>query len=184
MNHKRIHSTAKPSQAVLSPSDMQHRKNYSIWVLLQQAKDSMLDVREYNLNKINLSNTEASILSIIQLIEHTPNLKPTPSEISRWLVREPHTISSLLSRMGKKGLITRTHDTERKNQVIVSISEKGYEKLRSSMEDTSIDAIFGHCSEAEMSSLFKCLLLLRDNSLAYLDKAPCIYPSAETWKDL
>jgi DNA-binding MarR family transcriptional regulator len=40
-------------------------------------------------------------------------------------VREPHTITKLLHRMEKVGLVTKTNDLEKKNMVGVSITEKG-----------------------------------------------------------
>jgi DNA-binding MarR family transcriptional regulator len=49
----------------------------------------------------------------------------TPAEISRWLLREPHSVSGILERMEKNGLIKRVKDLERRNMIRVTFTEKG-----------------------------------------------------------
>ena len=63
------------------------------------------------------------------------NLKEiaTPAEISRWLMRKPHTITHLLNRMEKCGQIKKVKDLKRKNQIRIALTEKGkrdYDRIK------------------------------------------------------
>ena len=51
--------------------------------------------------------------------------KATPVELSRQLLRKHHSITGLLLRMEKKGLIIRNKDLKRKNMIRVSMTDKG-----------------------------------------------------------
>ena len=83
-------------------------QDYNLWVLLHQAKDAVFKAREKELSQYGISAMEAAALFIIQAIGD----KATPAEISRWIFREHHTVTALLSRMEKKGLITKVKDLE------------------------------------------------------------------------
>jgi len=64
--------------------------------------------------------------------------RATPSEISRWLLREPHSTSGLITRMEKDGLVTKVDDLERKNMLRVAMTEKGREAYEKSTDRESI----------------------------------------------
>lgn len=150
---------------------------YSIWILLQQTKDAMLDAREAKLKKLGISAAEASVLMVLDIIHGTDGIKPTPSEIGRWIVREPHTVSTLLIRMEKKGLIQRIHDSERRNQVLIFMTEQGYDKFHLAMQDTVVDDIIGkNLTEQQQTALRELLTVLRNATFEHLDKEICFEP--------
>ena len=150
---------------------------YAIWILLQQTKDAMLDAREANLKKLGISAAEASVLMVLDIIHSTPGIKPTPSEIGRWIVREPLTVSTLLIRMEKKGLIQRIHDSERKNQVLIFMTEQGYDKFALAMQDTVVDGIISKSlTDEQQATLRELLTILRNATFEHLDKEICFEP--------
>jgi DNA-binding MarR family transcriptional regulator len=51
--------------------------------------------------------------------------KATPAAISRHILRQPHTVSALVDRMVKRGLVKKVKDLDRKNLVRVVMTEKG-----------------------------------------------------------
>lgn len=147
--------------------------DYEIWVLLHQAKDAAFKAREKELSQYGISNREAAVLFIIQAIGG----KAIPAEISRWLFREHHTVTALLSRMEKKGLITKAKDSHRKNLWEVSLAEKGQNAYRQSIKRESIHMAMSVLSENERRLLRTCLKKVRDQALKHSVREPILpYP--------
>ena len=136
-------------------------QDYNLWVLLHQAKDAVFKAREKELSQYGISAMEAAALFIIQAIGD----KATPAEISRWIFREHHTVTALLSRMEKKGLITKVKDLDRKNLWRVSLTEKGQDAYRQSLNRESIHAAMSPLSENERQQLGSYLRKVRDQAL-------------------
>jgi DNA-binding MarR family transcriptional regulator len=98
--------------------------------------------------------------------------KATPAEISRWLFREPHSVSALLNRMEKQELIRKVKDLERKNQVRVALTEKGHEAHYLSMKQVSILKIISALVEQEQVKLRSYLQILLEEALKELGIEP------------
>jgi len=140
----------------ISPMD----EDYNLWVLLHQTTDAALRARQKELDQFGISVIEVGVLLAIQTI----GKEATPSEISRRIFREPHSVSALLNRMEKKGLVKRTQDLDRKNLVRVSITEKGRQAYDKSTGRKSIHKIISSLSEEERQQLRSCLEKLRNKS--------------------
>jgi DNA-binding MarR family transcriptional regulator len=106
--------------------------------------------------------TQASVLFVLKAIGEPA----TPTKLSRWLLREKHTVSELLSRMEKQGLVRKTKDLKRKNLVRVTLTDKGEEALRQGMmEERTIGKIMSCLSHEEQDSLRGHLEKLRSKAL-------------------
>ena len=136
----------------------------NVWVLLSQAAHTALRAREKELDQYGVSAIEAAVLFIIQAIGD----RATPAEISRWLLRESHSVSGLLNRMERKGLVSRVKDLERKNLVRVALTEKGKAVYRESRERKSIRNILSPLSQEEREQLRLCLERIRNKALKEL----------------
>jgi len=139
-------------------------EDYNLWVLLSQAADAMLRARQKELDRYGISAVQAAALFIIQAIGD----RATPAEITRWLLREPHTITELLNRMENEGLVTKTKDLERKNLVRVSITDKGHQAYQQSTKRKSIHKVMSSLSEEERQQLRSYLERLRNKALGEL----------------
>ena len=139
-------------------------KDFTLWVLLRQAKDMVFKATQKQLSQYGISPEQAGVLSIVQFLDN----KATPAEISRWLLRESHTVSGILSRMEKKGLIRKTKDLDRKNLVRVTLTEKGQQAYLQSTKIESIGQIMSCLSEEERQQLSSCLKILRERALKVL----------------
>ena len=139
-------------------------KDFTLWVLLRQAKDTVFKATEKELSQYGISPEQAGVLSIVQFLDN----KATPAEISRWLLREPHTVSGILSRMEKKGLIRKTKDLDRKNLVRVTLTDKGQQAYLQSTKIESIGKIMSCLSEEECQQLSSCLKKLRGRAFKQL----------------
>ena len=138
--------------------------DYNLWVLLHQTTDAALRARQKELDQFDISVIEVGVLLAIQTIGE----RATPSEISRRIFREPHSVSALLNRMEKKGLVRRTQDLDRKNLVRVSITEKGQQAYDKSTRRKSIYRIISSLSEEERQQLRSYLEKLRNKSFKEL----------------
>ena len=139
-------------------------QDFRLSVLLRQTGNLIRRAREKEMNKYGIPARQSAILFTVQAIGGSP----TPAEISRWQLVEPHSISDILSRMERDGLIRKDKDLERKNLVRVSLTEKGQQLYRQSLKRKSIHNIMSSLSEEEHQQLSLCLEKLRDNALKEL----------------
>lgn len=94
--------------------------------------------------------------------------KATPAEISRWLFRESQSVSGILNRMEKQGLVRRDKDLGKKNLVRVALTEKGREVYGNCTKRESMHRIMASLSGEQRQQLIACLENLRDAALKYL----------------
>jgi DNA-binding MarR family transcriptional regulator len=116
--------------------------------------------------KENLASTafpsiQGSVLHNIQSI----GPDTTPAEIARRLVREPHSVSGLLSRMEKQGLIKRVKDLPRRNMIRVVMTKKGEEAYKFIIQRTTMHDVMSVLTKQEKKAMWDILLKLRGNSL-------------------
>jgi len=157
-------------------------QDFNLWVLLHQTKDAIFKAREKELSQYGITTMEAGVLFIIQAIGD----KVTPAEISRWIFREHHTVSALLSRMEKKGLITKVKDVDRKNLWRVSLTEKGQNAYRQAAKRDSIYAALSPLLENERQLLESYLRKVRGQAIKYSisEQTPPFPPSQITYSSL
>lgn len=139
-------------------------EDYNLWVLLHQTTDATLRARQKELDQFDVSVIEVGVLEVIQTIGE----KVTPAEISRRIFREPHSVSALLNRMEKRGLLTKTQDLDRKNMVRVSITPRGRQAYDNSTRRKSIHKIISSLSEEEHQQLRSYLEKLRNKAFKEL----------------
>lgn len=139
---------------------------YELWTLLAQTRDAMSRARQQELRRYNISNMQAATLFYIQAL----GKQATPAKISAWILRKRHTISELLSRMEKSGLVRKIKDLPKKNQIRFVLTEKGRQKYYQSSKRESIYRILSCVSEEERQQLRSCLQKLLQKSLEELAK--------------
>jgi len=101
--------------------DVLKDKDHHLCTLLWQTRDAMYKSRQNELRKFGVTISEAAVLFFVSIL----GPKVTPMKISQWLFREPQSVSELINRMYKKGLVKKTKDLKKKNMVRVSLTEKG-----------------------------------------------------------
>lgn len=136
-------------------------QDYRLWVLLQQTSDILFEARENELREHGFTAMHAAALLVIKSIGD----KATPAQISRWMVRKPHSISGLLSRMERIGLIRKTKDMHKKNLVRVSVTEKGEAAYKLAMKRKMIQKVMSSLSAEQRKHLTGALEILRTKGL-------------------
>jgi DNA-binding MarR family transcriptional regulator len=136
-------------------------QDYRLWVLLQQASNILFEARENELREHGFTAMHAAALLVIKSIGD----KATPAQISRWMVRKPHSISGLLARMERIGLIRKTKDLHKKNLVRVSITEKGEAAYKHAVKRKMIQKVMSSLTAEQRKQLTTSLELLRTKGL-------------------
>lgn len=136
-------------------------EDFKLWVLLHHTAVAVEKVRQKELKQHGLNVVRYNVLYYLQSM----GSQPTPAEISRWIFRRPHTISGLLDRMEREGLVERTKDKNRKNMIRVALTEKGREAYSNSGEMESLHKIMSSLSKKHRGQLISYLRKLRNKSL-------------------
>ncbi|HEY95976.1 MAG TPA: MarR family transcriptional regulator [Dehalococcoidia bacterium] len=139
-------------------------KDYKLWVLLYQSRDHVMRVRENELQNFGISTVEAGTLYVIKAIGRTEG-KVTPAKIAKGMIRQHHTVTALLKRMEKKGLITRIKDPDNKGALIIELTEKGEIARQQSKNRDSLHRVMSVFSEDEKDQFEEYLFRLRDNAI-------------------
>jgi len=128
-------------------------EDHDLWMLLTHTRYAIYRSREKELHRYGVSPEQVGVLFIVQALD----TKATPSEISRFILRQPHTVSALIERMAEKGFVKKMHDLERKNLVRVSLTEKGKKVYEYSTKRGPIHRIMNVLAPAERTQLRKLL---------------------------
>ena len=153
-------------------------QDYDLWVLLNQVQSLMMNARDTELMEYGTTGMQAGVMFIINAVGE----EIIPADISRWLLRKPATISGLLDRMEKAGLIQKARDLPRKNLIRIRLTEKGKQDYKKSLKRKSIHKTMSCLSEEERQQLAPILLKLRNSVtkvLRYREKGPYPEPTAE-----
>jgi MarR family transcriptional regulator, organic hydroperoxide resistance regulator len=140
------------------------QKEGQLWTLLNRTHHAMWRAREKELAGMDISMIQSGVLFVVSNIDEPV----TPAMLSRYLYREPHTISGLLSRMEKQGLVKRVRDLKRKNQVRVELTQKGKKAYEQQSKAGVVNKIVTNLSPEERANLSVYLEKLRTSALTEL----------------
>ncbi len=141
--------------------------DYSLWVMMLLTRRVMASARESELKEYGVTSAEASVLFMVQVIEHAGR-RPTPTELSRWLYQKPHSISELLNRMTKRGLVRVVAGPDGANSRVAVLTDKGQQIFDDSYERRSVHNIMSCLSSQEREQLWACLHKLRHEAVTEL----------------
>jgi DNA-binding MarR family transcriptional regulator len=128
---------------------------YHLWLLLTQARSAIFKLRHKKVGQYLHPNQAAALVSIWAL-----NGRITPATLARRLSLEPHTVSELIIRMEKKGLVTKKRDRKNATVVRISITKKGREVCQKVMGQELIRQIMSRLSDEQRAQLHTSLEIL------------------------
>lgn len=134
-----------------------------LWVLIAQTRDAILRARELEYAQYGISNERRAVLAIIQ----NSGGRATPVDIARDLFRELHSVTEMLARMEKDGLVTKHKGTGR-SKVEVSLTEKGRDVFHQSIHNETDAKIFSALTKKQRERLSQYLWKLRGRTLQHL----------------
>ncbi len=143
-------------------------RDYTLAAQITQVADMLVKVRERELLRQKLSATAASILFLVNSMGN----EVTPAKISRMMLREPHTIGGVLSRMEKSGLINRTKNLERKNRIRITLTEKGEKALKKAMKLQGISNLLYKLTDTQREQIQTALKAIKQAGIKELRLSP------------
>jgi DNA-binding MarR family transcriptional regulator len=136
------------------------------WAHLYTSLEIVERAREIELSRLGLSVIQVKVLYSLSASHEAL----TPSKLGRLLSREPHSMSALVNRMEKNGLVTKKRDLKRKNLVRVSLTPKGKQalgRLRGARETARITTCL---TGEEIESMTACADKLRARAVEIIRK--------------
>jgi DNA-binding MarR family transcriptional regulator len=146
-------------------------ETYRLSHLLRQTADGVYKAREAELKKFNLTPEQAGALVCIKSLGD----KATPAELSRWLFRKRNSITILLNRMQRLGLINKNVNAERKNSINISLTPKGEEAYKNSIQFSGFYPIIDALPEAKRAELWDLLQEIRLRVFKVMRLDPAAY---------
>jgi DNA-binding MarR family transcriptional regulator len=149
--------------------------DHDLWMLLTHTRYAIYRSREKELHRYGVSPEQVGVLFIIQALGN----RATPSAISRFILRQPHTVSALIERMTEKGLVKKVHDLDKRNLVRVSLTDKGQKVYQYSTKRGPIHRIMGVLSDTERLQLQTLLGKLHTQARKEIGLDQDKFPSSE-----
>jgi DNA-binding MarR family transcriptional regulator len=115
-------------------------------------------LRKLELSKFDILPVQSYILFVIKALGDDT----TPSRVSEYVYQQRSSISDILNRMVKEGLIKKTSTSGSKKRVIVTLTEKGEKALELSKQRKYLHKVMSALSDEKKQQLEKGLEILRD----------------------
>jgi DNA-binding MarR family transcriptional regulator len=138
------------------------------WVLLNQVAHAAYGATSKRLRPLGVTPEQARVLLILS----RSSSPPTRTEISRIVMRKPHTITALLNGMQKAGLIRRIKDDKNNKLVRIVMTQKGSEVFKQVLQTQLAMRLTSSLSSEEFYQLSRILERLRDAVLRELEEEP------------
>jgi DNA-binding MarR family transcriptional regulator len=136
---------------------------YELWLLLSQTRSAIFKARHKKFGRYMHSNQAAALVMIWRY-----NGQATPAILANLLFLEPHSISELVDRMQKKGLVTKTRDKDRGNVVRISMTDQGQQICSELVQASFIRSLMSRLSATQRRQLRSCLSILFHAAVAEL----------------
>ncbi len=135
-----------------------------LWQILARTNHALAKVRQKELHQYGITMNDAIVLfTVIRLKDAA-----SPTNISRQLFWEPHTVSAQLKTMEQKGLVRRVKDRKRQNLIWVEITEQGLEAYRQSSLHKSTRKMMSALTKEEQLQLWALLARIRQKTMKEL----------------
>lgn len=123
--------------------------NYKLWSILDAAYRSVLKARQRELMDDGILLMQLRVLAMIQASED----EPTPANLARLLRRQPHTLSQIIGRMVKAGLVRKVPSRQYRNRVCIQMTPQGEAVYLRSRERQSFNRIMSHLTPEKRGQL-------------------------------
>ena len=139
---------------------------HKLWVLCHQTHNLVTKCEEQAYSPGGLTPQQMGVLMAIK------NIKPpaTPTEVARWLDRSTNSITMIVDRMEKDGLVKRRRDVQDRRSLRLVMTKKGEEAFEQALGPGwgLIKYVLSGFTSEEMQTLTKLLEKLREKAYQYL----------------
>jgi len=137
------------------------------WILLRQAYNLVLKCEDRVFSEHELTTEQHTVLMAIKNISGPVRI----TDIARWLDRSVNSVSMIIDRMVKAGLVKRTRDRKDRRTVFVTMTSKAEEAYvpATAAGWGLIQEILSPLSDEDKRTLIRLLETLRDKTYDYLE---------------
>jgi DNA-binding MarR family transcriptional regulator len=137
------------------------------WLLLRQVPNLVSRCEDQVFSKHGLTTERHAVLMAIKHIDGPVR----PTDVARWLDLSVNSVSMIIDRMVKAGLVKRTRDRKDRRTVFLTATDKADKAyvLASVAGWELIQEILAPLSDRDKRTLIKLLETLRDKTYDYLD---------------
>jgi DNA-binding MarR family transcriptional regulator len=132
-------------------------------IVFDQSSSVITTAIELELKHLRTTQAQVRILNMLS----RENKPVTIEELSSWTFKEFNSVSTLINRMEKRGLVKKTKKNGDLKTYIVP-TEKGNVLYHKKVKEQSIHLIFGSLSDEEKKQLYNILKKLRDTTSNFL----------------
>jgi DNA-binding MarR family transcriptional regulator len=142
------------------------------WVLLRQAYNLILKCEDQVFSEYNLTTEQHAVLMAIKHISGPVRI----TDIARWLDRSVNSISMIIDRMVKAGLVRRVRDRKDRRTVFVTMTSKAENAyVPATVAGWGlIQEILAPLSDEDKRTFIRLLETLRDKTYDYLDSGKVV----------
>jgi DNA-binding MarR family transcriptional regulator len=130
----------------------------NLCALMDQANDIIYRAVELEIEKYKVTLAQARVLYL--LARNESRKRVTLADLSNWMLREPNSISSLMTRMENAGLVEKTRDAA-ENRIYVTLTDKGRDLLMNKLTENSMTIVMSALTPLEKQRLNIYLKKLR-----------------------
>jgi DNA-binding MarR family transcriptional regulator len=135
----------------------------NLLIMFDQSFSVLTTAIELELKHLRTTQAQVRILTMLS----RENRPVTIEELSNWTFKEFNSVSTLINRMEKRGLIKKIKKNGDLKTYIVP-TEKGNVLYHMKVKEQSIHLIFGSLSDEEKKQLYNILKKLRDTTSNFL----------------
>jgi MarR family transcriptional regulator, organic hydroperoxide resistance regulator len=136
-------------------------QDLNLWWTFRRTHEALHQLRKMEVRAYKISTVETGVLLIVYLSHN----KVTPIEIARQLVKDTHSITQLLIRMEKRGLLKRVKDLPRKNMIRVVLTPKGLAAYKKTEGIKTLQKIMSSLTPDEKKQFEETLNKLRNKTV-------------------
>jgi DNA-binding MarR family transcriptional regulator len=145
----------------------------NLFILLEQTRDIVVHAVKLELNHYRTSVPQVKLLVMLS----RENRELTFNELSNWALRELNSVSNLINKLEKRGLVKKLKK-KGDEKTYIALTEKGSRFYDEEVTERSIHLIFDSLSQEEKKQLEALLKKVRDTTrdLLGIDYKPPFLP--------
>ena len=139
---------------------------FSLWMLLTETQHLVCILSDIGLSKYDITRQQVLMLSVTTFLGN----KATPNRIAQLTFLKRNTVSELINRMEKKGLLKKINKSEGRTRIEVRLTKRGEQAYHQALKERDLIAgLMLSLSKDERQQLKSCLEKLRVSTLKQLD---------------
>jgi DNA-binding MarR family transcriptional regulator len=134
-------------------------QDINLYILLDQTNSIVTNAVELELKHLRMTQPQARVLTMLSRQERPVTLE----ELANWTLKEFNSVSTLVNRMEKKGLVKKIKKQD-DLKTYITLTDKGSDLYHHKITERSIHLIFDNLTAVEKEQLDSILKKVRDST--------------------